>query len=70
MQLKISIFGRQVLHITTESDDSQQRPMLEATSGGQFEIGFNNTRDAEVMSQRRQGGQLQHGAASKAAQAG
>jgi hypothetical protein len=60
MQLRISIFGRQVLHITTEPDqDSSQRPTLEATSGGQFEIGFSNTRDAEVMSQRRHGGQLQ-----------
>lgn len=60
MQLSISIFGRQVLHISTEPEQPSQRPTIEATSGGQFEIGFSNTRDAEVMSQRRQGGQLQH----------
>lgn len=56
MQLSIFVFGRQVLHITTDPESkSPEKPTLEATSGGQFEIGF-STSDKAVVNCRRQSG--------------
>lgn len=61
MQLSVFVFGRQVLHVTTDPEPKPpQKPTLEATSGGQFEMGFNTPDRAVINCRRQDGGQLQH----------
>jgi hypothetical protein len=43
----VEVFGRRVLEVSTEPEPSSA-PALEATSGGQFEMGFSALRDGEV----------------------
>ncbi|WP_297699623.1 hypothetical protein [Mycobacterium sp.] len=58
MRFVVEVFGRRVLEVSTETEPVPASPSgLEATSGGQFEMGFSALRDGEVTcaTQRRGG---------------
>lgn len=52
MRLVVTVFGRRVLELSTELETGGDRPALESTSGGQFELGFSALRDGEITCQR------------------
>lgn len=47
MRFVVTVLGRRVLEVSTEADPASP-PGLEATSGGQFEMGFSAPRAGEV----------------------
>jgi hypothetical protein len=51
VRLVVEVLGRRVLEVSTEAE-SASPPALEATSGGQFEMGFSALRDGEVICRR------------------
>lgn len=51
--LIVRVFGYTVLEVITESSPTDDAPSLEATSGGQFEMGFSALRDGEVTCRAR-----------------
>lgn len=50
MRITVTILGKRLLELTTESDPpaTSGKPGLEATSGGQFEMGFTTPPAGEV----------------------
>lgn len=52
MRFVVTVFGRRVLEVSTESEPDGDRPSLESAPGGQFELGFSALRDGEVTCQR------------------
>lgn len=50
MRFSIQLLGQEILAVNYErAPADSERPVLEAAPGGQFEIGFNNTRNAEAI---------------------
>ena len=50
----VTVLGRRVLEVSTEAEPASA-PALEATSGGQFEMGFSALRDGEVTCRQGRG---------------
>jgi hypothetical protein len=51
VRLTVTVLGRRLLEVSTEPEPASS-PALEATSGGQFEMGFSALRDGEVTCRR------------------
>lgn len=51
MRLCLTVFGMKVFELTSDSESHDQPPALEASGGGQFELGFNSTNPGHVTCQ-------------------